>query len=364
MSLWVDKYRPREFSQCSFHDDINDRMKCLLQAGGEKGKASSSPDFPHLLVYGPSGAGKKTRIMCLLRGLYGPGVERMKMDTKTYQTAGGTKFEVTSIASNYHIELSPAEAGNNDRIVIQEALKEIASAQQLDAGQQKAFKVVVLNEVDALSRNAQAALRRTMEKYASTCRLILYCTNVSKVIAPIRSRCLGVRIPAPTDVQISSILHDVADAEGFDLPEDFARKVSAASGRNARRALLMLEAARMRQYPFKANQEVPQPDWEIYVQGTAKLILAKQDPEQLLLVRGRLYEILAHCIPVSLIIRKLVEYLSPRLDDQLKVDLMKWAAFYEHRASQGSKEIFHLEAFVAKFMALYKKFMFESFADF
>ena len=64
--------------------------------------------------------------------------------------------------------------------------------------------MVVLNEVDSLSRNAQAGLRRTMEKYTGSCRLILCCENSGRIIAPIRSRCLCIRIAAPTPLEVSS----------------------------------------------------------------------------------------------------------------------------------------------------------------
>lgn len=66
--------------------------------------------------------------------------------------------------------------------------------------------VVVLNEVDNLSRNAQAGLRRTMEKYTGSCRLILCCENSGRIIPPIRSRCLCIRIAAPTPLEVRSFI--------------------------------------------------------------------------------------------------------------------------------------------------------------
>lgn len=108
-----------------------------------------------------------------------------------------------------------------DRVVIQDILKEIAQTQQVDLNAKQRFKgklsdrqfsqtgpsadkpVVIINEADSLTRDAQAALRRTMEKYMTNMRLILCANSTSKIIAPIRSRCLLVRVAAPTDDQVS-----------------------------------------------------------------------------------------------------------------------------------------------------------------
>ncbi|KAF1781433.1 P-loop containing nucleoside triphosphate hydrolase [Phytophthora cactorum] len=114
---------------------------------------------------------------------------------------GGSVHEALTTAdlreANFHIEMNPSDVGNNDRLVVQEVLKEIAQYHLADTNSQRPFKVVLLMEVDRLSKNAQHALRRTMEKYTATCRLILCCNNPSKVIDPLRSRCLGVRVGAP-----------------------------------------------------------------------------------------------------------------------------------------------------------------------
>lgn len=89
------------------------------------------------------------------------------------------------VSSTYHIEMSPSDLGHQDRIIIQEVIKEIAQNQNIDGTTQKDFKVVVLNEVDKLTRDAQHALRRTMEKYMNSCRLILCCNSTSKVNYPL-----------------------------------------------------------------------------------------------------------------------------------------------------------------------------------
>lgn len=107
----------------------------------------ASGDLPHLLVSGPSGAGKKTRVNAILRELYGPGAKRIKIEHKTFTTPSNKKLELSTLASNYHIEMNPSDVGNQDRVVVQEVIKGMASTAQLDPNTQKSFKVVVLREV-------------------------------------------------------------------------------------------------------------------------------------------------------------------------------------------------------------------------
>ena len=198
--LWVDKHRPSKLDDLSYHDSTTARLKAL---------ASNPSSLPHLFLYGPSGSGKKTRIMSLLREIYGNSASKLKLDKRTFTTPTKRVIEVNMVSSNHHIEICPGDAGLSDRYVVQEIIKEIASNRNISsATQQKGvqFKVVILSEVDNLSKQAQAALRRTMEKYAESCRLILCCNAPGKVMEPVRSRCLGIRIASPTEDDVSLFL--------------------------------------------------------------------------------------------------------------------------------------------------------------
>ena len=209
---------------------------------------AQSGDFPHLLVYGPSGAGKKTRIVATLRELYGPGVEKIKIDSRIFQTTTNRKLEFNIVASVYHLEITPSDVGSFDRVVIQDLLKEVAQTQQVDQSARQRFKVVVINEADHLTRDAQAALRRTMEKYSPNLRLILLANSTSNIIAPIRSRTLLIRVSAPTELDICRVLTKVGTSEGWSEVEGLNKKIAKESGRNLRRALLMFETVHAQKY--------------------------------------------------------------------------------------------------------------------
>ena len=193
-------------------------------------------------MYGPSGAGKKTRIVATLRELYGPGVEKIKIDSRIFQTSSNRRLEFNIVASVYHLEITPSDVGNYDRVVIQDLLKEVAQTQQVDQSARQRFKVVVINEADHLTRDAQAALRRTMEKYSPNLRLILLANSTANIIAPIRSRTLLVRVAAPSETDVCQVLKSVGSREGWAEVAGLNRRIARESGRNLRKALLMFEA--------------------------------------------------------------------------------------------------------------------------
>ncbi|KAM3175612.1 hypothetical protein ACTXT7_008161 [Hymenolepis weldensis] len=347
MSLWVDKHRPTSLENLDYHKKEAETLRKIVASG----------DFPHLLFYGPPGAGKKTRISCLLRELYGPGVDKLRIEHHSFTTPSKKKVDLSTVSSNFHLEVNPSDVGIYDRIVVQELIKNMASTAQLDVTNQREFKVVVIHEVDRLSKDAQHSLRRTMEKYMKTCRIILCTESLSKIIPATRSRCLPIRIAAPTVDEISKILCNVAKMEGLIMPIELAERIANASDRNLRRSLLLAEVARTQHYPFSRDQSIPLPDWQNFIAETASSILGEQSPKRVMEVRSRLYELLAHCIPPDVIFRGLLDNLLSSCDSTLRYDLVSLAATHEHRMHLGQKPIFHLEAFVISFMAVYKRFI-------
>lgn len=191
-----------------------------------------------------------------------------------------------------------------------------------------------------------------MEKYSTNLRLIMVANSTAKIIGPIRSRCLLMRVAAPSHAEIVRVLQFVAQKEKLRLTDELAQRIAQESQRNLRRAVLMLETvfAGTGGQPPPQDTKIPPPDWESYTTALAGKILSEQSPAQILAVRSGLYELITHCIPPSLILKTLLFELLKGVDDTVKGDLVKYAAFYEHRLRLGSKAIFHLEGFVAKAM--------------
>ena len=186
---------------------------------------------------------------------------------------------------------------------------------------------------------------------------------------------------------------EVAHKQKFMLPKHVATVLARASRGNLRLALLSLEALQATDPVFvsvppsavnviedvassRDLDVVPRPDWETFAYRAAERVLKGSSPEALLDVRSMMYELLVHCIPASTIltvrqshtvvssarfkaltvmVQTMTRRMLDRVDPSVQDDVIHWAAFYEHRLRQGSKAIFHLEAFAAKIMSVMKR---------
>lgn len=366
MSLWADKYRPKTLQKLSYHDEITDRLTKLADAGA---------NFPHLLVYGPSGAGKKTRVMAMLRRLYSTSsVDSLKVDVKTFTTPSNRKLEFNVISSPCHLEITPSDMGSNDRIVIQDLLKEVGQTESLDFSallkhtdsnpntNTNKFKVVIINEAEKLSRDAQAALRRTMEKFSTLTRLVLICDSTSNIIDPIKSRTLGIRVPLPdTDAMrasFNSIVQSENDAQRA-FPEDWDDRcivydhIISECGHNMRLGIMMLEAMYMNNDSVTSTTPVIKPDWQLVIDSLAKGVVRDRSVAKLSQARTILYELLSHAVPGKLILERLMYAFLTLVDSNpAKLQIVNAAALFDERLTLGTKDIFHLEGFLTKVMVI------------
>eukprot|EP00817_Percolomonadidae_sp_ATCC50343_P000750 CAMPEP_0117430674 /NCGR_PEP_ID=MMETSP0758-20121206/10231_1 /TAXON_ID=63605 /ORGANISM="Percolomonas cosmopolitus, Strain AE-1 (ATCC 50343)" /LENGTH=312 /DNA_ID=CAMNT_0005218965 /DNA_START=135 /DNA_END=1069 /DNA_ORIENTATION=+ len=311
----------------------------------------------------------------------------MKITTKEIAVGetGYKKIAVSTISSSHHIELTPSESGIYDRYVITSILKDIAATVPLEINQmfqkkkeeeeeddkmkdddeeeeiktkgfKKSFKVIVINEADKLTHNAQAALRRTMEQYMKYCRIILIGNSTSNIIQPIQSRCLCMRVPLPTNDKVSAICSKIAKKENVIVPPPVLQNIAIEAKGNLRRAILMLEeTVATSNERISSTTKIPKATWQKFIEDIGGNMMEEQSPKRILTIRDQFYLLFTNCIPPTEIMRILVNTIMGRMDHQfeektattLKHKLVATAAEFESRLKQGSRPIFHLEAFVA-----------------
>ena len=325
------------------HPEITERLTAMSQYG----------DIPHLLFHGPRGSGKMTLVKHLLKNLYGPGANRMTAEKRVVETSSSKQtIEIDVRVSNYHIEMEPSDAGANDKFVVQQMIKELANNGSIAAVLMKSsvtHKTIVLKGAGNISKQAQAGLRRTMETFSGSCRLILISTYASRVIEPLRSRCVLVRVPLPSVEKLAEAIKLKIDDQAL------VNQIVEHSGRSISRAMFMAKEG-------NSNQMV----WVQYIESICKGVFLEQSPRKLIDVRESLNELLGAGLPASIILKtlmhKLLKHDALKDVDGVKREIVKWAAVYEHRVSVGSKDILHLEAFVASFMDMYKRHTFNQFS--
>ena len=335
--LWMDKYKPKTLEDLTFHPNQTKLLKSL----------SDNSEFPHLIFYGPDGAGKKTRVHCFLSKVYGDGIYKMNTINKELKLKSkNISYMVTS--SNYHLEFCPSDLGNNDKFIISHVIKETSSFAQLDSESQKNFKVIVLLEADKMTKEAQSALRRTMEKYSENCRIIMVVNDLSSIIDPIRSRCFALRIPAPKKEEIKKILENIKKMERLDIADKELETITEKYGKNVRECITCLQMTSLGNY----SKRVYEPEYNSIFNSIINQIIKEQSAKSLKDIRGLFMELLIHGFRASYIIYKMTSDLidNNNIKEDIKRKIVEAASLFDVRAKNGTKDFIHLEAFAAKIM--------------
>jgi replication factor C small subunit len=305
---WTEKYRPQILDEVRGRDSIVKRLKYYVK----------KKNMPHLLFAGPAGVGKTTCAICLARECFG--------DTWRQN------FQETNASD---------ERGIN---VVRQKIKDFARTRPIGGD----FKIIFLDESDALTSDAQNALRRTMEIYTSTCRFILSCNYSSKIIDPIQSRCAVFRFGPLPDEAIQSKMEMIAEQEGLTLTEEGMKALLYVAEGDMRKVENLLQAASafdtitdevIYQVSARATPEDIRKMMENALAGN--FLAARKQLSDLLINHG-----LSGGDILSQMHR---EIFSLDIPDQKKIELIDRLGEHDFRLVEGSNEKIQLESLLAYF---------------
>lgn len=214
IDVWTEKYRPDTLSEVVGQEEIIERLRAFVE----------EESIPHMLYAGPAGTGKTTSAVALAKDLYGDKWSQNFMETNASDERG--------------ID------------VVRDKIKDFARTKPIEAD----YKIIFLDEADALTPDAQQALRRTMEQFSDNCRFILSCNYSSKIIDPIQSRCAVFRFNRLEEEDVKKYIQRLGEEEGFKISKDAIDAIMRVSSGDLRRVTNILQTASIQ------NDEIDEED--------------------------------------------------------------------------------------------------------
>jgi len=305
--VWIEKYRPERLADVKGHEDIIPRLQSYVDRD----------DLSHLLFAGPAGTGKTASSVSIAKEIYGDDWQE-----------------------NF-LELNASDQRGID--VVRDRIKSFARS----SFGGYSYRIIFLDEADALTSDAQSALRRTMEQFSNNTRFILSCNYSSQIIDPIQSRCTVFRFSPLNDEAVAEQVREIADAEGIEITDDGVEALVYVADGDMRAAINGLQAASVMGdvvdedtvYTINAAARPEEVEEIVTLALDGEFVESRARLDALLTDRG-----IAGGDVIDQIHRSIWEF---DLDDRAAVRVMDRVGEADYRITTGANERIQLEALLA-----------------
>ena len=303
-TLWIEKYRPNNLNEIIGQTNVINKLK----------KYVHEENLPHLLFVGKKGVGKTSTALALAKEIYG---DNWKENIKEFNSSEERGIQA-----------------------IREDVKETARTTTLN---KKNYRLIYLEEADSFSDDAQTALRRTVEKYSDNARFILSCTNSSKIIDPIRSRCVNMYFRPINKENVKKWINRIEDKEELNITEDAVQTLIRAGKGNLQKVTNLLQISA--QSSEDITEEAVQEALKVGGKSDIKELIMKAFRGDFMDVREDLYELMIDegMSGEEIIERVNEELYSIPMDRGTKIQIIKKLGEIEYNMVEGNSDRFHLE---------------------
>lgn len=309
---WVEKYRPSVLAEIVGQKEAIGRLQSYV-----KGR-----NAPNMMFSGPAGVGKTSAAVALAKELYG-----------------------SEFGRNF-LELNASDSRGID--VVRGQIKDFARTLAFSSD----FKIIFLDESDALTSDAQHALRRTMEKYTKTCRFILSCNYSSRIIEPLQSRCVIFRFRPLQAKEVKERIMEIAEKEKLEIGDKALEAIVYVSMGDMRKAVNILQAASAlskrvdEETVFSVSSRAkPQEVKEMILLAIeGKFLEARGLLDRLMYEHGMSGEDV-----IGQVYREIMEVDEKEIASKAKIALVDVIGEYDYRLVEGAHERIQLEAMLAQF---------------
>mgnify|MGYP001222243285 CR=1 FL=1 len=315
-SIWTEKYRPKSFEEVKGQQHVVTRVKAFVE----------QQNMPHLLFAGPAGVGKSTLALVIARKLFG---ESWK---------------------NNFLELNASDERGID--IVRVKIKDFARTKAFG---DVPFKIILLDEADALTKEAQQALRRTMENYTSTCRFILSCNYLSKILDPIQSRCAIFKFKPLPQEDIFDLIKTISQKEELTLSDETKLALYKASNGDCRKLGNILQSCAV--ISKNITNDLIYSIASMAEPKEIKLILELALQNKFIDARNKLLDTMLNygLSGIDVIKQICKEAWNLDISNRAKVMLLDKTGDVEFRLVEGSDEFLQLEALLAYLTLLGEK---------
>ncbi len=305
--IWLEKYRPQTLDEVVGQENITERLESYVER----------QDLPNMLFSGPAGVGKTTSAIAVARELYG----------ESWQ--------------EYFLELNASDKRGID--VVRDRIKSFARTSFGGVD----HRIIFLDEADALTSDAQSALRRTMEQFSNNVRFILSCNYSSQIIDPIQSRCAVFRFSPLPEEAVATQVRRLAERETIEVTDDGVDALVYVAGGDMRAAINGLQAAAVtgavvdEAAVFEITSTARPEDIEEMILEAldGDFTAARSQLDRMLTEEG-----IAGGDIIDQLHRSVWEY---ELDDDAAVRLLDRIGEADYRITEGANERIQLEALLA-----------------